>query len=32
VDETIIGGKIIPELLRAMVNVSSGRGESLYEW
>ncbi|KAF8311138.1 hypothetical protein DL93DRAFT_2061407 [Clavulina sp. PMI_390] len=32
VDETIIGGKIISDLLRAAVNVSEGRGRGFYDW
>jgi hypothetical protein len=32
VDETIIGGKVIPELLRAAVNVSTGQGKGFYDW
>lgn len=32
VDETIVAGRVIPELLRAGVNISNSRRRSLYDW
>jgi len=32
VDETVLGGRVIPELLRAGVNIAPGGNKSLYDW